>query len=428
MPITRLHIAAIALCSVGFAFDLLEIALGNVLAAYFSTAPRSITATELSMLLASVYVGAAIGAPALGWWADRNGRRLALSCALLWICVCSLAAAWTDSVATLTLWRSLAGLALGAFPPMVIAYLTDLLPARRRGGLILGVVCAASFGPVLGIFLIRWLTPHVPLGIEAWRWGFIAGGVGAGISGALFLLLPESPRWLVQRGDIGLAERLLDRFERSPAVQTPSNMQTFHKEALRLKDEPQATGPHARLTTAVLFLLSPWSTVAFPLLTGAIMAQKGIGLSSTLLYVGLAMFGPSVGALLSAFVIDKVERRLALSSCAIAMVLAGGFFITTAHPLGLVLATTMFFMLGFIYISALNIYAAELYPTSVRATTLSGVWALNRLGAAAAPLLLVPLLRSQGVFAVFAVITATLLASMAVLYFSPPGLQRKQVS
>jgi MFS family permease len=40
-----------------------------------------------------------------------------------------------------------AGLALGAFPPLMIAYLTDLLPARQRGTLTVAVVGIGYLSP-----------------------------------------------------------------------------------------------------------------------------------------------------------------------------------------------------------------------------------------------------------------------------------------
>src|SRR5690606_4081365 len=67
-------------------------------------------------------------------------------------------------------------------------------------------------------FLVRWLTPLQPLGIEAWRWAFILGSVGALVVGAALFFLPESPRWLASRGRAAEAERAFERFTRSAAL------------------------------------------------------------------------------------------------------------------------------------------------------------------------------------------------------------------
>ena len=103
-----------------------------MLSAIFSVPPKSAAPSQLSLLLASVYVGAIIGAPAMGWLADRYGRRTLLIAALFFLAAMSGFAALSADVPWLTVFRFLAGLALGGFPPLVIAYLTDVLPPRQR--------------------------------------------------------------------------------------------------------------------------------------------------------------------------------------------------------------------------------------------------------------------------------------------------------
>jgi MFS transporter, putative metabolite:H+ symporter len=72
-PLTVLHAFAALLCAVGFGIDLMEISVGNALSAVFSAPPYALSPRSLAWLLSSVYVGAVIGAPLLGWAADRNG-------------------------------------------------------------------------------------------------------------------------------------------------------------------------------------------------------------------------------------------------------------------------------------------------------------------------------------------------------------------
>src|SRR5258706_8511576 len=165
----------------------------------------------------------------------------------------------------------------------MIAYLTEILPPARRGMLILIVVACASLGPPAGIFLVRWLGSTHPMGFEAWRWGFIVGGIGAAAAGAAFAFLPESPRWLVANGQAPSAERGCRKFERSMIPWRPVG-------GLRARSKPLAapaiatqSGGFTRrfLLLGALFFLSPWTTTAFPLLSGAVLVAKGFNLSST---------------------------------------------------------------------------------------------------------------------------------------------------
>lgn len=426
--VTVLHVAATALCAVGFMFDLMEIALGSVLSAVFSSPPHAVPREQLSLLLSSVYIGAILGAPGVGWWADRHGRQTALTAVLLWLCAMSFAAAFVDGATGLTWVRGLAGLALGAYPPLMISYLTDILPPRWRGAMIFVTVGVASLGPVAGVFLVRALGSADVLGLEAWRWGFLAGAAGAGVCGLLFRLLPESPHWLLAQGRTAEADAACKAFEQSRTVlAAPAAGKTpDHSRIQPLAGKPSIG--RRRAFVGSLFLLSPWSTVAFPLLTGALLTQRGFKLSDALLYVGLSNFGPLLGALLSASIIDRIDRKTVLAVCTLMMLASGGGFVMAETPVWLVATSIAFSLSSFIYISAMNLYGAELFPVETRAASISGSWALNRLGAAIAPLLLLPLLGTSGPVAMFTVIAATLAATLVLLWFGPAGQQRQTVS
>ena len=215
---TPLHWAIVVLCALGLLFDVVEAALSNALAAVFSAPPSVVMPYQLSLLLASVFAGGAVGAPILGWFADRYGRRAALGTALLVLAVTSSIAAASSDITWLTVFRVFSGMALGAYPPLMVAYLSDVLPPARRGMLILICGAIGFLGAPAVIFLIRWLTLLQPLELDAWRWALLIGAVGAAAVGTLFRGLPESPRWLATAGRRAEAETACRRFERSAAV------------------------------------------------------------------------------------------------------------------------------------------------------------------------------------------------------------------
>lgn len=413
------HVLALGLCAAGFAFDLLEMALGSALSAVFSSGAAALAPAALSWLLASVYVGAIAGAPLFGWMGDRFGRRQVMVWLLWLLALSSLLAAASRSTQELTVWRGVSGLALGAFPALMISYLTDLLPAKRRGPLIFLVVGLASLGAPAGIFLVRGLTPIAPLGIEAWRWGFIVGAAGALAVALLMLLIPESPRWLMARGRDEEARQAALRFV--PAlVEVPEEPGT----AMPLPLEPRRrTWP----LVAALFFASPWSTVAFPLLAGALLMGRGFKLQDALLYVAVSNFGPVIGVLLAALGVDRIERRITLALCAIAMLAAGAGFVLANDPLILTACATGFMLAAALYVPSLSVYGAELFPTRSRAAAFGGAWTFNRIGAAAAPLLLVPLMSKQGSDPLMLVIAASLMGSLALIAVAPAGRARRTV-
>lgn len=433
LPLTPLHWGILLLSSLGLLFDVAEAGLSNALSAIFSAPPLQVEPSQLSLLLASVFIGGAIGAPLLGWLADRRGRRLALAIALLVLTVTSLLAATSTSIEWLTFYRTLSGIAMGSYPVLMAAYLSDVLPPKRRGTLILVAAAIGFLGAPAVIFLIWWLTPLQPLGFEAWRWSLSLGAIGSAIVGALVLLLPESPRWLAATGRHTQADAACRRFELSagitidtPTIQTMPSPESPTQHDTKAERFWSSAGRDMRWR-AVLFctleLLCPWATIGFPLLAGAVLVQQGFRVNDSLLYVGVAMFGPTAGVLIAALLVDRLERWKALALCGVVMALTGLAFAASNAPLPL-MATGLFFqMLGAIYIVVVSIYTAEAFPTQIRAVVSSTAWAINRVVSALVPLALLPLLKSAGTLTMFSVIAVALVASATLVsIFGPRGL------
>jgi putative MFS transporter len=419
LPFTRLHGGAALVCILAMACSLSEISLSNALSAVYSIPPRRASSTELSMLLSAVYVGAIVGAPLFGWMADRLGRRNMLMFILAWIAGTSAAAAFTQSILQLTLCRGLAGMALGAIPPVVVSFLADLLPPGRRGAATLWCVALAALGPTGTLLFIHSTSGSLPLGMDGWRLVFLLLAGACVLTAAGAALLPESPRFLAARARLPEAAQALQRFLQSPALMQAGPAR-----------DPQAAVAPAPSTRRpgfiyLLFALSPWATVTVAILSGAILTQRGFALTDALLVVGLATLGPLLGNVLGSTLIDRIDRRHVLSLTCIGMIAAGAVFVTADAAAVVLLGAIVFGMASSIYVTTLTLYAAELFPTRNRGRHLASAWALNRVGAAIAPFVFVPLLRSQGAGPMFLLVVAILVASAATVYLSPRGLQRR---
>jgi len=387
--VSRTQVFIVAVCALGFIFDLSEISFGSALSGVFSIAPYSIPSGQLSWLLASIYIGAIVGPPFMGTFADRRGPRTALSVALLFLAAISFASAFSPGIAVLSILRGLSGIALGAYPPLMITYLTDVLPARFRGRLIMVTVAIAYFGPPATIFLMRGLTPLAPLGLEGWRWVIGMDGIGALTAGLLFLWLPESSKWR-------------QAVEHAAAISVMSIRE-------------------AALVTTLSFL-APWATVSFPLLTAVFLVVRGFNFSDTLFYVGVSTFGPIVGSGLAAAIADRFERRSSVVACSLGMALAAAGFYVSDRAGWLMLTSFAFNLCIALYMPALNTYVAELSPTRIRGRVTSWAWSANRVAAAAVPLVMLPWLHKNGEALVFTVIVATLLATVLLISaYGPPG-------
>ncbi len=410
-----MHIFILFASALGLAIDFAEVAIGGILSALFSAPPNKVDPKTLSVLLAAVYIGAVVGASLSGWLADRYGRRTVMIAAGIIIMLTAVAAAIAPDVAMLTVVRALSGLALGAYPPLVATYLTDVLPAARRGTLIMMTAAIGTLGPPALIMLVRYLTPLEPLGIQSWRWAFWVCAAGAVISTAMVWLIPESPRWLARQGRTEDAKRALAAFSGRSTLAPPPTPDRLHEIDIAA-DTWEARSFAVRIGFLILvYFLTPWSTIGFPLLSGAVLVNKGINVNDSLLYVAVANLGPTAGTLLAALFIDRLERRTALVVCAAAMIIVGFAFSSTATPIGLMASGLIFNMMSAILLAVLVIYAAELFRTEERARATSWPWASRGFGAILVPIALLPLLQSHGPIVMFAVVGVSLLALIVML-------------
>ena len=433
LRVTSLHWAIVVLCALGLAFDVIESALSYALSVAFSSPPHQVAPYQLSLLLGSIAAGGAVGAPLLGRLADRSGRRLALILSLFVFAVTSLLAAASPDVAWLTFFRVLSGMALGAYPPLMATYLSDVLPAARRGMLILLVVAIGALGAPAVVLLIRTLTPLQPFGLDGWRCALIIGAIGAAATGAAFCMLPESPRWLAAAARFEAAIDAYNRFFRHAGYEAVLPDARLHAPVAGVERASFWFGAARayRRRTAVLcalYFLAAWGMNSFPLLSGAVLVEKGFRVADSLLYLAVSLFGPSIGLLLAATFVDRIERRTTLALCAATMAATGIWFATSNAPVQLMATGTAYNMMVAIYGAALSVYGAELFPTALRATVSSTAWAVNRITSALAPLVLLPLLKSAGPLAMTAAIALAMCASAALLLaFGERGLSGKPV-
>jgi MFS transporter, putative metabolite:H+ symporter len=286
------------------------------------------------------------------------------------------------------------------------------------------------------IFLIRWLTPLAPLALEGWRWALIAGAIVSAITAALFFCVPESPRWLAALGRAEQAEKNYRRFQKTAGAASNATVQlhdgrppdhVVQQSGFRaLREAPR----HVRRLSllAALYALGPWATIGFPLLSAAVMIQKGFRVGDSLLFAGVSMFGPTLGIGVAAFFVDRIGRRLALTLCAAVMAAIGLAFAISATFVPLLVLGNGFNLLSAVYSAVLSLYGAELFPTKLRGSATSGAWAVGRVVSALVPLALLPLLGAHGPLAMFGVIAAALLISLLLIAVGgPPGLARRPV-
>ncbi|MBA8928904.1 putative MFS transporter [Kutzneria viridogrisea] len=418
LPITRGHRLATVAVGCGLFFDFYEIFLAGVLGGVHG-AQFHLGKPAQALVLSSAFLGMFVGALTLGRMADRLGRRRAFLLSTAVYSVFSLVGAFSFDPVVLVLARLCAGFGIGAEPALADTYLGDLLPARDRGRY---TALAYTFGflgfPAVG-FLGQWLVPIAPLGIEGWRWMFVLGALGSVLVFALRAGLPESPRWLEAVGRTEEAEAIVRRFEAQagtplPDPVEPATVDTRQDGGLGVLLRP----PYRRRTImmVVLQVLQPVGYYGFGTLVPLVLVAKGYPVVQSLLFSAVTFLGYPIGSALSVPIVERIERKHLVIGSALGMAAFGIAF-------GSATSTTWIVLLGFgytavsnVFSNAFHIYQAEIFPTAVRGTAVSGIYSLSRLATGLMPFVLLPLAQDSGLlFALIAGAMVLLALDVAVL-------------
>lgn len=412
LPVTGMHRTMTALIGAGLFFDYFDSNLSGVVSQVLR-AEFGISGSALSLLLAAGFVGQFAGSILLGHLSDRIGRRRAFLVNMLTYSVFTLLGAFAPNVGWLIATRVLAGVGIGAEQTLADCYLTEILPARRRGRMIAWAYSLAFCGvPAVG-FAALWLVPHDLLGVAGWRGVFVLGAFGTVAVWVLRRRMIESPRWLAARGRDGEADELVRGLEIDAGITPPARPvtaapRTAPPPAPRFRTLFQR--PYARRTTMLwtFCFLSVVAYYGFGTLAPAVLAAKGVGVVQGLAFTTLSFLGYPAGSLLAVPVIDRIERRTLTCWSAGLMAVAGLCFGLSTSAAAVVVSGFCYTLLSNVFSTASHVYLAEQYPTRFRATASGAAYSLSRVGAAILPFALLPILHTGGAGTLFAVVAAAM--------------------
>ena len=371
-PLTGAHWGLLFVLGIALVIDVMKPAtLGFVLPGM--AAEYGIPASRTAWLLIAALSGTTVGSVCWGVMADRIGRRAAILLASLMFIGTAICGAMPDFPTNLAM-CFLMGLAAGGMLPIVYALMAESVPAKSRGWLVvlhggLGTVggtlaaagCAALLEPAYS-WRALWLV-NLPTGILMLvlnRW------------------IPESPRFLLDRGRVEEARAVMARYgvmieERG----VPSAAEQHPEVPVRQWTEIRGLFRPPLLTqTAVVFIYGlawgvvNWGFISF-LPTFLRGAGFGAGASSFLLFLSAIVAIP--GTVLVAYAYGRWSSRWSMVTFAVASI-ACALGLAWLAPnagtnRGIVIA-----MLALLYaatggvIAMLSPYTAEVYPTRLRGT------------------------------------------------------------
>lgn len=342
-------------------------------------------------------IGSIAGACFAGMLSDSIGRKKTMLIAALLFCICAVGCAASAGFWELVVFRIIGGIGVGIVSIVSPIYISEVSTAEKRGTLVSLYQLAVTIG-FLAAYLVNYaildtaenkeftsVFLNTMLVDEYWRGMLGSGTIPAVLFFVIIFFIPESPKWLITKGQGEKATKVLSH---------------IYLTGERMRKEYE-------ITTASISSekKSEWKTLLSPGILKAVIIGSAIAILgqfmgvNAVLYYGPEIFGKAgiaggdallsqvlVGTvnmlttIIAMFIIDRVGRKQlvywGVSGMIISLIMIGIYF-AWGNQLGLGNGFMLTFFLFYVFCCAISISAvvfvllSEMYPNSVRGLAMS---------------------------------------------------------
>jgi MFS family permease len=410
LPWTRFHTRLIMALGTAWILDGLEITLAGAVAGVLTNADTLHLSSAAVGAVATVYLaGEVVGALVFGRLSDKLGRRKLFTVTLaVYLIGTGLTAATAGAgpgwVAFLYATRFIAGTGIGGEYAAINSAIDEMIPARYRGRVDIGVNGTYWAGSIIGT-LVSLLFLNVIGPVLGWRLAFLVGPALAVVIIYVRRALPESPRWLLTHGRADEAEQTLARIEAqvqhdlgkplppaddSQAIEVRPVRQTGYLTLLRLL----FTSYRRRAVLGASLMITQSFLYNAIFFTYTLVLTKFYGVSATFAPVYLIAFavGNLAGPLSIGRLFDTIGRKPMISgtyitSGAMLAVTAWLFDQGVLTALTQTIAWCVIFFFASAGASAGYLTVSEIFPLEVRAEAIAVFFAIAQCFGAIGPIL-----------------------------------------
>jgi len=401
VPLNSFHWRLLITSGLGWMFDAMDVLLIGFLVAPI-TKEFTLAPAQVGLVASAGFVGMFLGAAISGRLADRYGRRLIFQGTLVLFSIGAVLSALAPTFETLLAARVIAGLGLGGELPVVATLVSEFSPRAQRGRMIVLLESFWAYGTLAAGLIALFVLPQF-----GWRGAFLVAALPALYVAYLRSALPESPRYLAERGRSAEADAIVRRVERASG----GALLTLGAAIAPLRSGrtsiSQLWSPAYARRTAMLWIL--WFGITFTyygifLYVPSLLAARGLSEVRSNEFFFLSTIAQIPGYFSAAWLVERWGRKPTLVTYLLGTAAAAFLFgnAGTGTDAFVYAALLSFFNLGAWAI--VYTYSPELYPTAIRATGAGIAAAVGRLGGIIGPFLtpvLVPTLGQSGVFALF---------------------------
>ena len=189
------------------------------------TAQANAANSLLGFVVSSALIGCIIGGLIGGWVSTHIGRKRGLIVAAVLFLLSALGASAPEFpfapighggpgyMTSFVIYRILGGIGVGLASMLSPMYIAEIAPPKVRGNLVAWNQFAIIFGMLVIYFvnygISRSGSGDAWLNTIGWRYMFLSGAIPAGLFLLLLIVVPETPRYLMLKGDEPAARAVL---------------------------------------------------------------------------------------------------------------------------------------------------------------------------------------------------------------------------
>jgi MFS transporter, putative metabolite:H+ symporter len=453
IPVWALPNLSIVIIGLGFLFTFFDI--GDINVSFIQTCVQivpgclpPIASKYLGLPVLLNLVGYVLGALVFSPFADRFGRRDMMLLTMVITGLGSLLTAFAGDYMNFVLARTITGVGIGAELALVNTYINEVAPTLGRARYTSLIFIVASVGSSLGICLGLYLTtpatpfpfglpfaiasPHFLIG---WR---VMYGIGASLAIVGLLLrsfgLPESPRWLVMRGRLAAADRVVSNMEKKALTRIRELPPVAPK--LPIRATASGTGYKEIFSNALYFkrtilLLVVWLLgyiTVYSYIAGftVLLSTLGYPAPEAGLLSSLSIFGGVTSGFIAYIWGERLERKYWLPISAV-LSLAGGIIIAmSGGNFGITLLGALVLTIGsYLWLPITYTWSTENYPTRARTSGFALVDGIGHAGGGIGVTYVVMLVFKLGPLGTFVLVGSFLLVAAMLAQFGPATRRRQ---
>ena len=343
-------------------------------------------------------VGSIIGVLFAGILSDKLGRKLTMVISAILFSASALGCALCTDFTQLVVYRIIGGVGIGVVSIVSPLYISEVSVAQYRGRLVSLYQLAVTVG-FLGAYLVNyqllaWSESGALLGVpllnkifitEVWRGMLGMETLPAILFFIIIFFIPESPRWLIVRGQERKAINILERIYNSITEATNQLKETQSVLTAETSSEWSLLMKPGILKAVIIgvciAILGQFMGVNAVLYYGpSIFENAGLSGGDSLFYQVLVGLVNTLTTILALVIIDKVGRKklvyYGVSGMVVSLILIGLYFLF-GDSLNVSSLFLLVFFLFYVFCCAVSICAvvfvllSEMYPTKVRGLAMS---------------------------------------------------------